>query len=75
MCGGRSECRTIVSTLDQDNRITRADSLTVGTDEEVLAAAEARLGAAPAMEVWRGAQRIGQVFAKQPRERNFEPRT
>jgi hypothetical protein len=58
--------------LDQDNRITRADSLTVDTDEEVLAGAEALLGAAPAREVWRGAQRIGHVFAKQLR--NSKPR-
>ena len=52
--------------LDQDNRITRADSLTVDTDEEALAAAEARLGTAPAMEVWRETQRIGQLSALKP---------
>jgi hypothetical protein len=52
--------------LNQDDRITCADNLIVDTDEEVLAAAEARLGTAPAMEVWRGAQRIGRVFAKKP---------
>jgi hypothetical protein len=50
--------------LDQDYRITCADNLIVDSDEAALAASEARLGTAPAMEVWRGALRIGRVFAK-----------
>ena len=55
--------------LDQDNRITRADNVTVDADDEALGpVAEARLGTALAMEVWRGAQRIGQVSAKKPRD-------
>ncbi len=57
--------------LDHDNRISSADDLTIDTDEAALAAAEARLGTAPAMEVWRGTLRIGRVSAKRPRERIF----
>jgi hypothetical protein len=57
--------------LDHDNRISRADNLTIDTDEAALSAAEVRLGMAPAIEVWRGAQRIGYVSARRPRERIF----
>jgi hypothetical protein len=47
--------------LDSDDHIIAADNLIADADEEAGAAAEARLGRAPAVEVWRGARRIARA--------------
>ena len=50
--------------LDNDDRIIAADNLIADADEQARAAAEARLGRAPAVEVWRGVRRIGRATVR-----------
>ena len=60
--------------LDCDKHIIGADNLSVDTDEEALAAAQARIGTASAIAVWRGLQCIGHMSAKKPLEQEFKLR-
>jgi hypothetical protein len=51
--------------LDDVVLVARADNLTAATDAEACNWAEAQLGTAGAIEVWRGADRIARIGKSQ----------
>jgi hypothetical protein len=52
--------------LNKDNHIMRADTVMAASDDEVRLVAQARLGTAPAIEIWCGRRCVDRVPAQQP---------